>query len=552
MNKIPTRKSLNVEYRKQKPRRVDVENFKIALINCLSSIKDAEEVSETEEFMKTPISEFLRTTFYKDNLVNTKGNIDLAIYSGKDVKSDVSVIIETKRPSNKAEFLTSKDINKKALQELVLYYLRERLDNGNNSIVSLIATTGYEWFIFKGEDFYKYFFKNPKLKKEYEAWKNKQKDSAKTESFYSDIAQKYINEIENDLPFVHLNFKKKDTKKINDYDDKELNTLFKVFSDVNLLGKSFGNDSNELNKTFYNELLHIIGLEEKKDKGKILITRKKESQRYYESILEDAIYTLESKDHLRSVTRFDDGPEKPFEAGLGLTLTWLNRIIFLKLLESQLKSFNPENKEDYAFMNTKFINGYDDLNDLFFDALAIRENERHPRYKAKYKNIPYLNSALFEKTKLEREAFDISSLNDGGLELYKKTILKDNSGKRLTGKLNTLEYLFSFLNCFDFSTEEGVVDDVESKKIINASILGLIFEKINGYKEGSFFTPAYITMYMSKETLRRAVVQKFKENEIETIETYRGLKNYCSKLHEPKDIERLNHVFNSLKICDPA
>ena len=40
---------------------------------------------------------------------------------------------------------------------------------------------------------------------------------------------------------------------------------------------------------------------------------------------------------------------------------------------------------------------------------------------------------------------------------------------------------------------------------------GLIFEKINGYKDGSFFTPGFITMYMCRETIRRAVVQKFNE-----------------------------------------
>jgi len=45
----------------------------------------------------------------------------------------------------------------------------------------------------------------------------------------------------------------------------------------------------------------------------------------------------------------------------------------------------------------------------------------------------------------------------------------------------------------------------------NASVLGLIFEKINGYKDGSFFTPGFITMYMCRETIRKAVVQKFNE-----------------------------------------
>jgi adenine-specific DNA-methyltransferase len=84
-------------------------------------------------------------------------------------------------------------------------------------------------------------------------------------------------------------------------------------------------------------------------------------------------------------------------------------------------------------------------------------------------------------------------------------------GKKRTGQLNTLEYLFEFLNAYDFSSEgfEDIQED--NKTLINASVLGLIFEKINGYKDGSFFTPGFITMYMCSETIRKAVVQKFNE-----------------------------------------
>ena len=77
-----------------------------------------------------------------------------------------------------------------------------------------------------------------------------------------------------------------------------------------------------------------------------------------------------------------------------------------------------------------------------------------------------------------------------------------------------MEYLFKFLDAYDFATDgnEGIEDNLETKSLINASVLGLIFEKINGYKEGSFYTPAYITMYMCRETIRRTVIQKFKEH----------------------------------------
>ena len=79
--------------------------------------------------------------------------------------------------------------------------------------------------------------------------------------------------------------------------------------------------------------------------------------------------------------------------------------------------------------------------------------------------------------------------------------------------LSTLEYLFRFLDAYDFSTEGGEEVQSENKTLINASVLGLIFEKINSYRDGSFFTPGFITMYMSRETIRRAVTQKFNETQ---------------------------------------
>jgi len=52
MNQVLTRNSLNVEYRKQKPQRPKVENFKTELLKCLTAIKDADAINESEEFMK--------------------------------------------------------------------------------------------------------------------------------------------------------------------------------------------------------------------------------------------------------------------------------------------------------------------------------------------------------------------------------------------------------------------------------------------------------------------------------------------------------------------
>ena len=550
MNKINTRKALNPAYRKHKPLRKEVTNFISELQSCINAVKLSDENGESEEHIKSHFTTFFSTTFYQKNYINTKDRIDLAIYLEDKPTSDIGVLIEAKKPSNKAEFLRPDNLNKKALQELLLYYLRERLDNSNNNIKHLIATNGYEWYLFKSEDFYNYFYKNKALLKEYIEFRDGLKDTTKNELFYNEIAKKYIAEVVEKLPYVHLDFTSTDFTKLK---DSHLNTLYKIFSDVHLLGHSFGNDSNQLNKTFYNELLHIIGLEEVKDKGKKIINRKVAKDRDYASLLENTIFHIEDRDYLSNIKSISNGVDKSFNAGLELCLTWVNRILFLKLLESQLVTYHKKD-EKYKFLNANFINGFDDLNDLFFSALAKKEEDRHPKYKDKYKDIPYLNSSLFERNTLEDEAFEISALNNDEIEIYTGTVLKNANGKKQKGKLPTLEYLFKFLDAYDFATDgtEGIEDNQETKSLINASVLGLIFEKINGYKEGSFYTPAYITMYMCKETIRRTVLQKFKEQEEATIETFTDLQAYCRRLFKVEDLKRLNTIVNSIKICDPA
>ena len=550
VNQLDPRKALNPAYKKYKPLRKDVEIFVAKLEDCITTIKLIDERNESEEHLKSPIKRFLETTFYAENEINTKEKIDLAIYLGKDATSDVGVVIEAKRPSNKAEFISVKSLNKKALHELLLYYLRERVDYKNNNIKQLVVTNGFEWFFFKAEDFYEFFYKNKKLVKEYEQFRDKLKDTSKNELFYNEIAYKYIEEVKDILPFVYLDFR---SKSISELKDKEIVIIYKLFSDVHLLGKSFGNDSNRLNKEFYNELLHIIGLEEVKDNSKKIIQRKEVSQRDYSSLLENTIFTLEDRDYLNKVKYIPNSEEKSFVIGLELCLTWVNRILFLKLLESQLLSYN-NNSAAFKFLNFNFIDGFDELNDLFFSALAKPISERHPKYADKFKCIPYLNSSLFEHSPIESLTFDVTALKDEEMEISPSTVLKDSGGKRLKGKLNTLEYLFKFLDAYDFSTEAGIEieEHHENKTLINASVLGLIFEKINGYKDGSFYTPGLITMFMCKETLQKIVTQKFREKVSDHIETFDDVKDYCGKFFKKADILRFNSIINDIKICDPA
>ncbi len=238
--------------------------------------------------------------------------------------------------------------------------------------------------------------------------------------------------------------------------------------------------------------------------------------------------------------------ERLFNVGLELCITWINRILFLKLLEGQLLTYHSGD-DHYKFLNFKTIPNFDELNKLFFQVLARKQEERTEAVRRKFELVPYLNSSLFDISSLEADTIHINSLDDGlKLELHKSTVLKTDNGKKREGEFPTLQYLFEFLDAYDFSSEGKEEIQEENKALINASVLGLIFEKINGYKDGSFFTPGFITMYMCRETIRRAVVQKFNEAKGWKLESFDQIHN------EIKDNKEANSIINSLKICDPA
>ena len=538
---------------KQQPLRSEIDLFKANLLRLLGKIDEI----EREENQKNHIRDFLRDTFYKDsNEINTKDNKDLVIHLGKTNKDKVGVIIEAKRPGNKNEMLTADKPNSKALQELVLYYLRERIEENNIDIKYCVATNIYEWFIIDASYFEKIFFRNKAFVKEYEQWRNKEKVTSNTKLFYDSIAKPFIDKLTDEIPCIYFDIRNYETILRNNKkeDDRELSALFKILSPQHLLKTVTPNDSNSLDDKFYKELLHIIGLEEAKENGKNIIRRKKES-RNSASLIELTIDTIRTEDLLHRLPDQsifgETKDDRVFNVSLELCITWINRILFLKLLEGQLVNYHTENKEKYLFFNANIINDFDELFKLFHKVLAVTLKDRTDSIKNKFSFVPYLNSSLFEYTNLEEDVLKINTLDNGGqLELINTTILKDI--KKKADKLPTLEYLFKFLDAYDFASEgkEDVQED--NKTIINASVLGKVFEKINGYKDGSIFTPGFITMYMCHQSIRLAVVQKFKEKYGWNIETFDDLKNYLADRKSTKDILEFNVLINSLRLCDPA
>ncbi|WP_127795703.1 DUF7149 domain-containing protein [Lactobacillus johnsonii] len=517
-------------------------DFKKNISDYINKLKINE--NQSEEFQKGIFRDFLKTAI-PDKQINTSDRIDLAIYNGKTSKSNVGVIVEYKKLDNKTEMMSKDNLNSKGFRELVSYYLKERIVNKNIEVKRGIVTNGYEFFVIDSRELEKHFIKNKKLVENFKKFEKRQLSGTTTDFLYDEVVAPEIDKALNKkIKIGYFNLQDYLVKGSTQFKQNQITQLYRFFSSENLLNEEIFSDSNSLNKNFYNELLYIMGLEEHKKSGNKVIDRLKENKRQYASLIENTIEQLDMK----------DVPKKDrFDIAIQLVVVWVNRILFLKLLESSLVSFNGS--KDYKFLNYKKLHTFDDVNDLFFAVMAKRFDERYPRIKAEYPNVPYMNSSLFEATYLEKSAkgITINELREGDIEVYSKTKLKDSNGKKLTGKISVLDYLFRFLSAYDFTSAVEAKSKKEQDQLINASVLGLIFEKINGYKDGSFFTPGKITMYMAKRAVRQAVLTKVNEvmgwNVKNIVQLGMHTRDFDFSIEDRK---KISNAIDDLKVLDPA
>ena len=546
MGQLKPNQILNKAYRQVAIETEDFNRFKEALHTLLSTISDG----QREETQKEHLRNFLSDTFYKPYYMAPEEDIDLAVRLDKTSKSNIGLLIEVKSTTNKNEMISVGNLNRKALQELLLYYLRERISKKNSDIKYLIATNVYEYFIFDAQEFEQKFYQNKKLKKEFQDFEDGRKTSRKTDFFYSEIASSFIEEVADSLDYTYFDIRSYAKYLDDDTAPKKLIELYKVFSDVHLLKLPFQNDSNSLNKKFYAELLHILGIEEKKENNKIVIVRKAVGRRNEASLLENTINQLDAEDCLRKVPNIaiygSTQEERLFNVAMELCITWINRILFLKLLEAQMLKYH-NGEQCYKFLSIQKIRDFDDLNTLFFQVLARSVNQRTASILKDFEYVPYLNSSLFEVTELESNTIKINSLSQRSeLPLFTNSVLINRKEKQQFSSLPTLNYLFAFLDAYNFASEGSEEVQEEAKTLINASVLGLIFEKINGHKDGSVFTPGFITMYMCREAVVNTVLTKFNN-------FYNWhCKSIADLYNQIDDIPQANQLINSITICDPA
>ncbi|EQL77179.1 type II restriction endonuclease [Helicobacter pylori GC26] len=504
------------KYNPQEPKKETIENFEKEINSLLENAKR----QDGEEFQKNEINSFLKNTYgYK---YNTYEKVDSTIY----VDGKAWVLIEVKALNNRNEFPKDRENPlSKAFCQMVFYFLKEI--EKNNSLKHAIICNAHEFFLFDCKDFCTLFQNNKEIKQLHKNCAKKEGTDPTTKRFYSDLEEYLKKDFKGELPYTYFNLSSDDPKEL----------IYQVLSHEVLLKQRKTLDANTLNKDFYEELLYILGLEEQNEKGKILIKPSRT-----QNSLSDALK--------KEYNNLDD------EEVMALLIAWNNRILFLRLLESLLISFKHFEE---PFLTIENFTNFNALNTLFFEVLAKKNNERLKEIKEDkiLGKIPYLNSSLFDKTPLELKGHEIKLLNNERLEIYPKSILKKDKDCQEKKDFSLLEYLFTFLHVYDFTTTPKDIKDnrnTSESRLINPSVLGLVFEKLNGYKEGSFYTPSFITSYMCSESIKTTVLDKFNQKYKIECEKLEELKNYLKNNYNYKENKRKEYlqVLLALRICDPA
>lgn len=474
-----------------------------------------------EKSQEQEIGDFLKSLFSYH--IRSRDNIDLAVL----VEDEVNVIIEIKAQSNQKEFITSPTFPlAKALSEAIFYFLKER-HNSNNSLKHIIICTFSQYYIYDAQDF-RQFQEDKKIKKLFTSYKDKTATDPKTQAFYDDL-QEYLKspEFVGTLPYTHFSLHP-------NLSTEELSLIYQLLSPQVLLKSRKTLDANTLNKGFYEELLYILGLKEVsesgKSGGKIIITPS-----HTPNSLSDAIAQAYELDE---------------ESTFTLITTWNNRILFLALLESMLLGFKHISK---PFLQHSIISDFATLQSLFFEVLAKKTHNRSTSLISEFASIPYLNSSLFDRIALEREGKSIGGLASLPLQLSPRSILRKDPRFKDKEALPLLEYLFEFLHAYDFTTtpkdiSHGVKQNHD--RLINSAVLGLVFEKLNGYKEGSFYTPSFITSYMCKQSITQALIDKCNATYGWEALSLKDIISYARSDKIPHS--SLLSTLLSLRICDPA
>ena len=285
-----------------------------------------------------------------------------------------------------------------------------------------------------------------------------------------------------------------------------------------------------LDEGFYAELLHIVGLQESIAGARRTVARGAPHERLRGALIELALSRLAADE--RELAQADH-----FALALRLCIAWISRLVFLKVLETRLLTLH-DGDSSYAFLNARHIRSFSDL-DALCNAILGVDGVTHA---ARFVHLPRFDGSLFEPPDIERSLLAMSALDERAtLPLFSATVLSQASGER-----HVLAYLLDFLAAFEFSAGLTAQDGAASRRCLDASALGLVFEKLNGYRDGAWYTPGSVAMQLARPAITHAALNRFN----------RANGWRCTSIDQLsesiEDRDEARAVLDSLRVCDPA
>jgi len=291
----------------------------------------------------------------------------------------------------------------------------------------------------------------------------------------------------------------------------------------------------ELDTDFYAGLLHVAGLQESVAGGKTVVARCAPDERRPHALVELAIACVEAHEartmaaaNAHGETCAPDREALTVRTALRLGIAWIGRVMFLKLLEARLLVLH-EHDSAYAFLRSERIHTFAELDTLCREALDNRARKAEsPR---RYPHLPRFDGSMFEPTDLAEHAITLGSL-DSALAPHAR---------------NTVADLLDFLDAFDFGFDANADASARpDKKRVDTATLGLVFEKLNGYRDGAWYTPGSVATFLAREAIAGAVLGRFNR-----VKGWRCTSiDQLSRLID--DREEARAIFATLRVCDPA
>ncbi|WP_233864816.1 type IIG restriction enzyme/methyltransferase [Paraburkholderia adhaesiva] len=297
-----------------------------------------------------------------------------------------------------------------------------------------------------------------------------------------------------------------------------------------------------LDEAFYAELLHIAGLCETVANGKPAIVRQSVHERLRGSLIENALARMEA----HTIEQFADAAPSSREAqrfgiALRFCIAWICQLVFLKLLEARLLTLH-DNDPAYAFLRSDRIRSFAELDARCREVLGGDDTATRVRLE----RIPRLPGAFFDPRDSGTAPTTLGALDDDPpLPLFARSVLIQADGAPRTGARAPVTYLLDFLDAFDFSSR-APHHDTPRKRRIDAATPGLIFEKLNGYRDGAWFTPGRVATLMCRSAIESAVLRRFNRTKGWHCETIDKL---CESID---DLDEARSIVDSLCVCDPA